>query len=78
MSSSSRTLGPEELHALSNHFSVILGFVELLLADTPPAHPRHADLLEIRSAAVQAAMLLGRPIPKEGVPKESLETPPTG
>lgn len=71
MSSTPRTLGPEELHALSNHFAVILGFVELLLAATSAAHPRHADLLEIRSAAVQAAQLLGRHVPA------SLVEPPT-
>ncbi len=71
MSSRPQTLGSEELHALSNHFTVILGFVELLLADTPPAHPRYADLLEIRAAAAQAAQLLGR-----HVPRESLTEPP--
>ena len=48
------------VHELSNHLSVILGFVELLLADVTPDHPRYRDLLEIRNAAVQAAILIGR------------------
>ena len=50
------------LHALSNHLAVILGFVELVLADTPADDPRHADLVEVRRAAVAAAGLIGRPL----------------
>lgn len=49
------------MHQLSNHLAVILGFVELILADTPPDHPRHEDLVEIRNAAVDAAKLIGAP-----------------
>ena len=48
------------VHALSNQLSVILGFVEILLADVPADHPRYQDLIEIRDAAVQAAILIGR------------------
>ena len=33
------------VHALSNHLSVILGFVEIVIADTPLDHPRRRDLL---------------------------------
>ena len=49
------------LHLLSNHLAVILGFVELILADTPPDNPRYEDLVEIRNAAVDAAKLIGTP-----------------
>lgn len=47
------------MHQLSNHLAVILGFVELILADTPPDNPRYEDLMEIRNAAVDAARLIG-------------------
>ena len=53
-------LDPVIVHALSNHLSVILGFVEIVLADTPKDHPRRSDLIEIRDAALQAATLIGR------------------
>ena len=49
------------VHALSNHLSVILGFVELVLNDTAPDHPHRRDLLEIRDAAMQAASLIAPP-----------------
>lgn len=49
------------LHALSNQLSVILGFVEIILAQTPHDDPRHRDLVEIRTAAIQAAEVIGRP-----------------
>ena len=55
---SSLTLVPDDVHALSNHLSVILGFVELILAEMPPEAPRRSDLLEIREAAEQAARLV--------------------
>jgi hypothetical protein len=48
------------LHALSNHLAVILGFIELVLAETTPDDPRRADLVEIRDAAVAAAHIIGR------------------
>jgi hypothetical protein len=47
------------VHQLSNYLSVILGFVELIIADTPTDHPKYADLIEIRNAAVDAAKLIG-------------------
>ena len=50
------------VHALSNHLAVILGFIELVLAETKPDDPRRADLVEIRDAAVEAARLIGRPL----------------
>ena len=53
------TLDPEAIHRLSNHLMVILGFIELMLADTPPGDPRRNDLSEVRSAVVAAAKLIG-------------------
>jgi hypothetical protein len=50
------------VHALSNHLAVILGFIELALAETTPDDPRRADLVEIRDAAVEAARIIGRPV----------------
>jgi hypothetical protein len=47
------------MHQLSNYLAVILGFVELILADTPADNPRYEDLVEIRNAAVDAATLIG-------------------
>ncbi len=38
---------------------VILGFIELMLADTPPDDPHRHDLIEVRSAVVAAATLVG-------------------
>jgi hypothetical protein len=51
-----------EVHALSNHLAVILGFIDLVLSQTQPDDPRHPDLIEIRNAAFEAARLIGRPI----------------
>jgi hypothetical protein len=50
------------IHALSNQLAVILGFIELVLADTRPDDPRRADLTEIRDAAVEAAKIIGHPV----------------
>lgn len=61
MSSERPRLDGPAVHQLSNHLAVILGFVELLIADTPPDHPRYDDLVEIRNAAMDAAKLLGHP-----------------
>jgi hypothetical protein len=49
------------MHQLANYLAVILGFVELILADTTPDNPRYEDLIEIRNAAVDAARLVGNP-----------------
>jgi signal transduction histidine kinase len=38
-------------HALKNHLAVILGYSELLLAETPDGDPRRADLQEMHQAA---------------------------
>jgi hypothetical protein len=54
------SLDPEIVHALSNHLSVILGFVEIVIADLPEDHPHYRDLVEVRDAALAAAELIGR------------------
>jgi hypothetical protein len=52
--------GPS-MHQMSNYLAVILGFVELILADTTEDDPHYADLVEVRNAAVDAAKLMGGP-----------------
>jgi hypothetical protein len=59
------TLDGPAVHALSNHLAVILGFIELVLAQTRPDDPRRKDLLEIRTAAKEAARIIGRPIDED-------------
>ena len=54
------TLDPEAIHLLSNHLAVIVGFVELMLADAAPSEAHFNDLVEIRAAAVAAANLIAR------------------
>ena len=46
-----RVLDSETEHTIKNHLAVIAGFCELLLADTPPDDPRHADLAEMHRSA---------------------------
>jgi hypothetical protein len=52
------TLDPDAIHLLSNHLAVIVGFVELMLADAAPGDAHFNDLVEIRAAAVAAAHLI--------------------
>ena len=59
------TLDGPAVHALSNHLAVILGFIELVLSQTKPDDPRRKDLLEIRTAAREAARIIGRPIDED-------------
>jgi hypothetical protein len=56
-----RTLDAQAIHTLSNHLGVILGFVDLVLDDTPEGDRRRADLLEIKQAAAAASALLESP-----------------
>lgn len=64
-------LDSTSLHALSNHLAVILGFIELVLAETRPDDPRRTDLIEIRDAALEAARIIGRgPAGKPPTPPE--------
>ena len=54
------TLNAADVHVLSNHLAVIIGFIELMIADAAAGQPHFNDLLEIRAAAVAAANLLGK------------------
>lgn len=58
----SRMLDPETEHTIKNHLAVIVGFCELLLADTPQDDPRHTDLQEMHRSA-RALMALFRKDP---------------
>ena len=51
-----------DVHALSNHLAVILGFIDLVLSATKADDPRRHDLVEIRDAAIEAARIIGRPV----------------
>ena len=53
-----KTLDGGAIHLLNNHLGVILGFVELVLEDTPEGDSRRRDLLEIKQAAAAAVALL--------------------
>jgi hypothetical protein len=50
-------------HDFKNHLGVIVGFSELLLADTAVDDPRRADVEEIHKAAAAALDLLRRLYP---------------
>jgi hypothetical protein len=54
------TLDRASVHLLSNHLTVILGFVELMLADAPPDDPHRQDLIEVRAAVIEAANLIAQ------------------
>jgi len=56
------TIDGAAIHALSNHLAVILGFIDLVLAETKPDDPRRVDLVEIRDAAAEMARIIGRPL----------------
>jgi signal transduction histidine kinase len=45
------TLSASAVHDLKNQLGIILGFIDLLIEDTPESEPQRADLLEIRNAA---------------------------
>jgi hypothetical protein len=59
------TLDARDVHHLSNHLAVIIGFVELLIADASPGQPHYADLVEVRTAAIAAANLIGKVTPSD-------------
>jgi hypothetical protein len=54
------TLDQHDIHLLSNHLAVIIGFVELMIADAAPDDPHFNDLMDVRAAAIAAANLIGR------------------
>jgi hypothetical protein len=53
-----RLLDAETEHALKNHIAIIVGYCELLLADTSPEDSHHADILEMHRAAIAVLALL--------------------
>jgi hypothetical protein len=54
------TLDAATVHTLSNHLAIIIGFIELMVADSKPDDPHYNDLREIRTAAIAAANLIGK------------------
>lgn len=46
------------LHALKNQLGIVIGFAELLVAESQPGDPRRSDLEEIYKAASAALSLL--------------------
>ena len=54
------TLDHRDVHLLSNHLAVIIGFVELMISDALPNDPHFNDLMEVRAAAIAAANLIGK------------------
>jgi hypothetical protein len=47
-------------HALKNQLAIILGYADLLLADSNPGESRFEDLQEIHKAASHALALFDR------------------
>ncbi|MES1259105.1 MAG: hypothetical protein ABUL71_00825 [Gemmatimonadota bacterium] len=50
-------------HDFKGHLTIILGFSELLIAQSPADDPRRRDLMEIQQAARDALALLARVFP---------------
>jgi len=48
----------DPIHEMKNHLSIVLGFVELLLAESAEGDRRRDDLLEIKQAADRAMAIL--------------------
>jgi hypothetical protein len=59
-----RVLDPDTEHTVKNHLALIVGYCELLLAETPPEDTRHADLLEISQAARELMVIFKRDTPR--------------
>ena len=55
--------GENPSHAFKNQLTIIRGFSELLIAETPDGDPRRRDLEEIHKAAMAALDLLARVYP---------------
>jgi hypothetical protein len=55
-----RVLDVDTEHTVKNHLAVILGFSELLLAETPAEDSRHGDLKEIHHAARELMAIFKR------------------
>lgn len=52
------TSDDERFHALKNQLGIVIGFSELLVAETAPGDPRRHDLEEIHKAALAALALI--------------------
>ena len=50
-------------HAFKNQLTIIRGFAEILIAETPAGDPRRRDLEEIHKAAMTALALITRLYP---------------
>jgi hypothetical protein len=48
----------EMIHRLKNHLAIVVGFADLVVAETPEGDPRFADLLEIQKAARDALAMM--------------------
>lgn len=48
------------VHDFKNQLGIVMGFAELLIAETPDGDPRKADIREIREAAQTALDLVER------------------
>jgi hypothetical protein len=48
----------EVIHKLKNHLAIIVGFADLIVAESSDDDPRRADLLEIQKAARDAIAMM--------------------
>lgn len=58
----------KDRHDFRNQLGIILGFSEILLAETAVSDPRRGDLEEIQRAATAALDLLDRVFPAQADP----------
>jgi hypothetical protein len=61
------------VHLLKNHLAVIVGFCDLLIADTPDGDPRKADLLDVHKAAREAMAVMPEVARRLGATGEETE-----
>ena len=54
----SETESVDVIHRLKNHIAIIVGFCDLLIAESADDDPRRADLLEVHTAAREAMALM--------------------
>jgi hypothetical protein len=58
------------VHQLKNHLAVIVGFCDLLLADTADGDPRKADLQDVHHAAREAMAVMPEVARRLHIPAE--------
>ena len=58
MSDAGKIGDSELIHTLKNHLAIIVGFADLLLADSAEDDPKRADLMEIHKAARDAMAMM--------------------